>query len=95
VIKLIDECIKMKPKCKGSMEINQKTKHVNDDDFFVMRMTMMGVLVNLINKAITSMVKAIANSLTFQLFVTLIMMGCLSENGLFSMTRCNQWIHDN
>jgi hypothetical protein len=77
------------------MEINQKTKHVNDDDFFVMRMTMMGVLVNLINKAITSMVKAIANSLTFQLFVTLIMMGCLSENGLFSMTRCNQWIHDN
>lgn len=77
------------------MEINQKTKHVNDDDFFVMRMTMMGVLVNLINKAITSMVKAIANSLTFQLFVTLIMMGCLSENGLFSMTRCKQWIHDN
>ncbi len=31
----------MKPKCKGSMEINQKTKHVNDDDFFVTRMTMM------------------------------------------------------
>jgi hypothetical protein len=24
------------------MEINQKTKYVNDDDFFVTRMTMMG-----------------------------------------------------
>ncbi len=42
MIELIDECIKMKPKCKGSMEIDQKTKHVNDEDFFVVRMTMMG-----------------------------------------------------
>ncbi len=76
------------------MEINQKTKHVNDDNFFVTRMTMMGVLVNLINKAITSMVRVIAYSLIPQLFVTL-MMGCFSKNGLFSMTRCNPWIHDN